>query len=49
VRQSITATILTTIPTDEKEIKDAIEKLGVTVTFVQVGKPTHRDVAKDGE
>lgn len=48
MRQAITVEILTTIPTDAKEVTYAIEKLGVTVLSVDIGKPTHRDPDKDG-
>lgn len=43
MRQEITMTIETGIPTDAKEITDAVAKLNVTVTSVTVGEPTHID------
>lgn len=49
MKQRITMTIETTIPTHEDEISKAVEQLGIKVISCIVGKPYDRRPGRDGE
>lgn len=48
MKQDIRITIRTTIPTDIVEFVQAVERLSVKVTDIEIGQPYDREPERDG-